>query len=221
MPAMLIVANMRKILYPRSVTSVGVTFESTKSTSRASGGAEDEERGRRRERTEDPLGGAGGRETVVPRAGREDVRAVHPSVRTRSDARTSTRNSEDYSRKRSPPHTIEAHINVQHRRHSLTRGRRVIARRRGRVRLEERADDEEERAHADRGDEERHLTPEGVDEEEDEECGGDELHDAVNPGREERVRRAVVSDLQSSHMSTETHTKKGETARTDWNIWGA
>ena len=28
---MLIVANMRKILYPRSLTSVGVTFDSTKS----------------------------------------------------------------------------------------------------------------------------------------------------------------------------------------------
>ena len=31
MPPMLIVANIRKILYPRSVTMSGVTFERTKS----------------------------------------------------------------------------------------------------------------------------------------------------------------------------------------------
>ena len=46
MPPMLIVANMRKILYPRSVTSVGVTFESTKSANGVLGGAEDEEGGK-------------------------------------------------------------------------------------------------------------------------------------------------------------------------------
>ena len=44
---MLIVANMRKILYPRSVTSVGVTFESTKSAEGACQGVRRMRRGER------------------------------------------------------------------------------------------------------------------------------------------------------------------------------
>ena len=114
----------------------------------------------------------------MPRARREDVRHIHP-------------------RQRPPPHAVEAHVDVQHRGHRLARrwGRdRVL--RRG-VRLEERADDEEQRAHAHGRDEERHFTSERVDHEEHEDRGRDDFHHAVDPGREERVLRARVPDLHA------------------------
>lgn len=73
-------------------------------------------------------------------AGREDVRAVHP-------------------RERTPAHRVEADVDVEHRGHRLRRGwwGRALDDRGWRERLEERADDEEERAHADSGDQEREL----------------------------------------------------------------
>jgi hypothetical protein len=68
------------------------------------------------------------------------------------------------------------------------------------VSLEDGADDVEERPHADGGDEEGFLTTEGLDTEEDEDGGGDELDDAVDTGRKEGVEVADVTDLDGRYQ---------------------
>lgn len=100
-----------------------------------------------------------------------------------------------------PSHRVEAHVDVEHRGHGFARGRRVYGVSGGREDLEERADDEEEDAHAHAGDEERQLAPEGVDKEEDEECGPYDLHDPIDPGGEQRVRRPCVPDLPPASVT--------------------
>ena len=104
-----------------------------------------------------------------------------------------------HSRKGSPAHRIEADVEVQHGGHGLARGRGVrarVARGRG-ERLEERADDEEQDAHAHARDEERELAPERVDQEEHEDRRRDDLDDPINPRREQGVGGARVPDLQA------------------------
>lgn len=145
----------------------------------------------RDDEVEEPLRGARGREAVVARARREDVRDVHP-------------------RQRAPAHRVEAHVDVEHRGHRLARrwGLEACGRRRGRrERLEQRADNEEEDAHAHRGDEQRELAAEGLDEEEDEDGRRDEFDDAVDPGREERVGRARVSNLEQGSYLGQWHVR--------------
>lgn len=153
-------------------------------------------------RTEEPLGRGRGRETVMARARREDIRAVHP-------------------RQRSPAQRVEAHIDKQHRGHRLARGRRVRAldERARRERLEERGDDVEEDAHAERGDEQRELAPERLDEAEDEDGGRNDFDDAVHAGREQRVLRAGVPNLRAA-VSASGGTCRGR-GRTEVKIWGA
>ncbi|KAJ7694965.1 hypothetical protein B0H14DRAFT_3174958 [Mycena olivaceomarginata] len=73
---------------------------------------------------------------------------------------------------------VEAHVEVEHGGHGLGGGRGVGVRdaaRRGLGELLEQRADDEEAAHADGGDEERELAPEGLDEEEDEDGGGYDL----------------------------------------------
>lgn len=121
----------------------------------------------------------------MPRRRREYIAHIHP-------------------RQRAPPHAIEAHIDIQHRRHRLARRRRREARghgRRRRVRLEDRGDDEEQRAHPDGGDDEREPPPERLDEEEHEERGGDDLDDAVDARGEEGVRRACETNLRTIRLN--------------------
>lgn len=133
------------------------------------------------ERTEEPLRCTRNGKTDMPSPRREDICDVNP-------------------RQRTPPQRIEADVDIQHRSHSLARrgrdgGRRV---RRGRVDLEEGADDEEQSTHAEGGNDEEHLSTERVDEEEDEDGGGDEFDDAVYTGCEERVGRPGISNLQNA-----------------------
>ena len=116
----------------------------------------------------------------MPCARREDVRDVYP-------------------RKRAPAHAVEAHVEVQHRRHRLARRGRRRGIRGWRVGLEQSADDEEEDAHAHRRDEERHLASQRVYEEEHEKCRRNDLDDAVDARREQRIRRACVPDLPQTY----------------------
>ena len=118
----------------------------------------------------------------MSRAGREYIRYVHP-------------------RQRTPSHRIKRDVYIQHRRHRLARGGRRGACRRRRVGLQNRADDEEQDAHARRGDHERVPPPEGVDEEEHEERGRDHLHDSVDPRREQRVRGSRITNLPVPHAA--------------------
>ncbi len=78
-------------------------------------------------RTEEPLRSACDRQSIMPRRSWENVADVYP-------------------RQRAPPHAVEAYVDVQHRRHRLARRRWREAdghRRRWRVRLQDRGDDEE------------------------------------------------------------------------------
>ena len=118
-------------------------------------------------------------------------------------------------RERAPAHRVEADVEIQHGRHGLARGRGVcarVARRRG-ERLEERADDEEQDAHAHAGDEEGELASEGVNQEKHEERGSDDLHDAVYTGGKERIRRARVPNLAPASVGTEQSFRREETYR--------
>ena len=105
-------------------------------------------------RTPKPLRRTSDRQAIMPRSGREYIRYVHP-------------------RQGAPPHRIKRNVYIQHRRHSLACGGRRSAGRRRRVGLQDRADDEEQGTHAEGRDEERKLTTKGLDEEEDEDDGGD------------------------------------------------
>lgn len=64
------------------------------------------------------------------------------------------------------------------------------------MRLEQGTDDEEHDAHAHGRDEQRPLTPESIREEEHEDRGGDELDNAVDSGRKQRVRGTRVANLR-------------------------
>lgn len=60
--------------------------------------------------------------------------------------------------------------------------------------LEDGANDKEERAHANGGDDERQLAAEGLDGKEDEDGGGNDLYNTVDPRCEKRVLGARISD---------------------------
>ena len=79
----------------------------------------------KKSRTPEPLRRTGDRQTIMSRSGREYIRYVHP-------------------RQGAPAHRIKRDIYIQHRRHRLACGGRRGACRRGRVGLQDRADDEEE-----------------------------------------------------------------------------
>ena len=107
-----------------------------------------------------------------------------------------------YSRKGSPTHGIEAHIDVQHGSHGLASGRRINVRiGGGRVGFFNRSDDEEERAHSDGRDEERQLATERLDKEEHEEDRRDKFDDSVDTGSKQRSSVASISDLTIQDIS--------------------
>ena len=66
------------------------------------------------------------------------------------------------------------------------------------MRLEQRADDEEEGAHPDGGDEQGHLATETVDHEEDEDRGGDDLDDTVDTCGKQRVGCSGETNLSGT-----------------------
>lgn len=176
MPAMLIVANMRKSLYPKLVTREGVTFDNTKSTTKAHLIVKPHNK-KRETRTKEPLRSTSRRQSEMPRPRIKDIRTIHP-------------------RKWTPSHRIETYINIQHSRHRFGCSRWVGGSDfRWGVGLEDSTDDEEEDAHAHGRDEEGHLSAQGFDEEEHEDGGSDDFDDSVDPGGEEGDRGARVSDL--------------------------
>lgn len=67
--------------------------------------------------------------------------------------------------------------------------------------LQQRANNEEENAHADGRDEKRQSTTESVRQVENEKEGGNQLDDAINTGCQEGVRVAGVANLPGSNLS--------------------
>ena len=99
----------------------------------------------------------------------------------------------------SPTHGIEANVDVKHGGHSLTGGLRAnddIARASGRRRvcLQDGANDEEERAHSEGGDDEGELASEIFNTEEDEDGCGNELDHTVDPRSKQRVLGTGIAD---------------------------
>ena len=62
------------------------------------------------------------------------------------------------------------------------------------MRLQNRTDDEEQRAHAEAGDEQRELAPQPLNAEEHEDGSRDDFDDAVDAAGEQAVLRASVAD---------------------------
>lgn len=147
-PPILIAANIIKSLYPKLASIVGVTLATTKSRERETNGYRETNNRKRDVRlTPQPLRPRSDSEPIMPCTRRKNVRDVHPW-------------------KRSPPHRVEAYIDIQHRGHRLGRRRRSGCGRHNRVRFKDCANDKERDAHAHGRYEERGLASQTVDHEE-------------------------------------------------------